>query len=184
MPMLADIDDPPRPRWKNVLMGLVIAAPVTFIAWRYLLSEVHDSVRGGSEDFDKRLRLEDAYMQALCEQALVLERDEALCQCVFAAEFPSLDCRTPFQQWTLARQAEQCSDAQTRRDALSFCTCVDVVEQDVERARASASEAGKDDEAAARRVAQHYDRCTPLPDALHLPAIEALVPAKPDQPTP
>ncbi|TPV92504.1 MAG: hypothetical protein B7733_25410 [Myxococcales bacterium FL481] len=177
MPMLADLDDPPRPRWKNIVAGFLIATPVTLVAWQWLLPQVHDSVRGGSEDFDKRLRLEDAYMRAVCEQALVLDRDEQLCKCVFAAEYPSLDCQAPFQQWTLARQVDQCADPTTRKAALSFCTCVDVIAEQVQAAVRDAMETGDDELGAARRAAQNYHRCQPLPDAINLPGIEALTPA-------
>lgn len=164
MAILAHLDDPPRSRWPGVLVGLALALPIGAVMALWVIPSLVNAVLGGARDLDGRLRAEDAYMQALCSQALDPDRDEQICGCVFGTEYPSLDCQLPFRQWTLARQRESCAYAETFEAAKSFCTCVDVVGQKVDAAAPEQS----DDEAAA------YERCMVLPDALFLPTIEQL----------
>lgn len=165
--MLADLDDPPRSRTRDLLLGFLVGLPVVgLVAW-FLLPGLAGMIQGNASSYDQRLRAEDAYMQALCTQAMELPRDEELCQCVLAIEFPSLDCRDPFLAWSLARHHEACADVAARRASLTFCSCVDTVHQ-----RAAAAE-GPD---AARVEAQRVGKCLELPDAFPLPQIEALLP--------
>lgn len=164
MPILAHLDDPPRPRWPGLLVGLAVAVPAAaaFIFW--VIPALVSAVLGGARDFDSRLRSEDGYMTALCAGAFDPTRDDALCGCVLGTEYPSLDCQAPFRRWTLERQAEKCSDATTYAAAISFCTCVNTV---ASKAAAAAPEAQTSEIAA-------YERCMGLPDALYLPTIDAL----------
>ena len=165
MPMMADLDDPPRSRWRGLLIGLLVALPFgAALAWG-LLPFLYGQLTGGAADFDARLRQEDAYMQGLCTEAMVLPRDESLCECVLAIEYPSLDCRPQFLAWTLERQAERCSDDAVRADSVSFCACVEAVTDKVSEA---------EDDAAARQAAQRYAACTELEDTFALPSIAEL----------
>lgn len=167
MPMMADLDDPPRSRWPGLLIGLLVALPFAgALAWG-LLPFLYGQLTGGAADFDARLRQEDAYMQALCTDALTIPRDEALCECALAIEFPSLDCRPQFMAWTLARQAERCLEPALRSQAVSFCACVEAV-------ATNAAEAP--DEAAERKAIQRYAACTELDDAFSLPTVAELAP--------
>lgn len=163
--MLADLDDPPPSRVRGILIGIGVGSAVALALGLWFLPSLHAQLMGSAEGFDARLRQEDAYMQGLCNEAISLERDEALCACALAAEYPSLDCRIPFMDWTLQRQHEQCADASTQRTALSFCACVDALHDELLAA---------EDSAARRQVAQRYGRCTPLPDALYLPSLDRL----------
>jgi len=167
MPMLADLDDPPRSRTRDLLLGALVGLPlVGLIAW-FLLPGLAGMIQGNASSYDQRLRAEDTYMQALCTQAMVLPRDEELCECVLAIEVPSLDCRDPFLAWSLARHHEACADADARRASLTFCSCVDTVQERVGKAA---------DPQAARLESQRVGKCLELPDAFPLPQIEALMP--------
>ncbi len=163
--VLAHLDDPPRPRWPGILIGLAIALPIAglFVAW--VIPTLVNSVLGGARDLDSRLRAEDGYMQSLCSAAFDEPRDGGLCGCVLGTEYPSLDCQLPFRKWTLARQVDACTDAGAREGAKSFCACVDVIAQ---KAAAATPEA-RDAEIA------NYENCTVLPDALYLPTIDVLM---------
>lgn len=173
MPMMADIDDPPQSRARGILIGILVGLPIVALIGLWLLPALHAQLVGGAEEFDARLRQEDAYMHTLCSDALVVERDEALCGCALAAEFPSLDCRAQFTTWSLERQVEQCADDARRAEAVSFCACVDALEQ--------MRLAAKDD-AQARQVVQRYARCAELGDAMYLPTLDQL--ARTDAQTP
>jgi hypothetical protein len=164
MAILAHLDDPPRPRWPGILIGLALALPVGAVMAIWVIPALVDAVLGGARDLDGRLRAEDAYMRALCTEAVDPARDQGLCGCALGTDYPSLDCQLQFRQWTLARQAEACSEPTTFEAAKSFCSCVDVVARKVEAAAADA----RDSEAAA------YENCRALPDALFLPTIEQL----------
>jgi hypothetical protein len=172
MPMLADIDDPPRSRLPGILLGLLLGLPVAGVCAWLILPPLIGAVVGSAADFDKRLRQEDQYMKTLCDEALVVARDEALCKCIWAVEFPSLDCHAPFLRWSLDRHRESCADPETRRGALSFCSCVDVIAGKVDEAEA-AEPAGD----AARQEALKLEGCFRLDDALFLPPLESLAPA-------
>lgn len=165
--MLADLDDPPRSRTRDLLLGSLVGLPIVgLIAW-FLLPGLAGVIQGNASTYDQRLRAEDAYMQTLCAQAMVLPRDKELCECVLATEVPSLDCRDPFLAWSLDRHHAACVDVDTRRASLTFCSCVDAVQVHVDKAA---------DLEAARREAQRVGKCLELPDAFPLPAIETLMP--------
>lgn len=163
MPMLAEIDEPPRSRVPGMLLGLVVAAPIVAVLLVWFLPSLVAAVLGGAEGIDKRLRLEDQYMTSVCTMAMDVDRDEGLCKCVLATEFPALDCQAPFLTWSVERQLEQCGP---ESEAIAFCACVDTVAE----AMARASPQTRDTEA------QAYRNCQELPDALYLPTIEQLAP--------
>ena len=167
MPMLADLDDPPKSRWPAFVVGLVVAAPVAGLLAIGLLPWLYGVMLGTAEAFDARLRQEDAYMGAVCGEHLQLPRDESLCSCVLGAEFPSLDCRPQFLGWTLARQADQCRDPQLAGEAIAFCSCVRSLSEELEKL-------GDDDAKARRQVEGRYANCTELDDALSLPSADKL----------
>jgi hypothetical protein len=163
--MLADIDDPPRSRTRGLVVGLLVALPVGGLVLGVLMPSLVGALLGGAQRFDDRARREDAYMQAVCTQVMELPRDEPLCECVLATEFPALDCQAPFIAWSVDRQQEHCAAPEHEKAALSFCTCVKTV---AERAAAAP------DDAERVKAAQAYRNCQELPDAVYLPAIEAL----------
>ena len=165
MPMLADIDDPPRSRTRGLLVGILVALPVAGLVLGVLMPSLVSALLGGAQSFDDRARMEDAYMQAVCTQALELPRDEALCECALATEFPALDCQAPFLAWSVDRQGEYCAVPENEKAALSFCTCVETVAEQM----AATTEAD-----AMLEAAQAYRRCQALPDAVYLPTIEEL----------
>lgn len=163
MPMLADIDDPPKSRLPGLLVGLLLALPVAGLFLGWLVPSMIAAIVGGARDLDDRLRAKDAYLNVLCETAMNPERDADLCSCVLAMDYPSLDCREPFNEWALQRHAEACTIEQTHQEALSFCTCVETIDGRVDEATG---------EEAKRRAAQDYENCETLEDALSLPAVE------------
>ena len=187
MPMLADIDDPPRSRMAGFLTGALLGLPVVgLIAW-LLLPPLMGAILGGAKDFDDRLRKQDAYMQAVCAEAFEMKRDEALCGCVWAAEFPSLDCQHRWQRWRLDRAAETCADGAARAGALSYCSCVEVIAERVDEAAKSAGvAAGVDPYAvpedpandpvgeAIRPELVKLDNCLGLEDVFEPPTLEEL----------
>jgi hypothetical protein len=162
MPMLADLDDPPRSRVPGMVLGLLLAIPVVAVFAVWLIPMAIGTILGGARDLDERLRANDAYMRELCELGYVEARDAELCNCVWAMEVPSLDCRPQFNHWAVQQQAVACADPVTRDAALTYCTCVDTVAEKV-------TAAAEDPQAAAAA----YERCEPLPDALPLPAVPA-----------
>jgi len=189
MPMLADIDDPPRSRLSGFLTGALIGLPVVgLIAW-LILPSLQGAILGGARDFDDRLRKEDAYMQGVCGEAFEIKRDDALCGCVWVAEFPSLDCQHRFQRWRLDRAHETCADETARKGALSYCSCVDVV---AERVEAAATEAAKGLDPVALKEQQEkdpandpiaeairpelvkFENCLALEDVMEPPPLESL----------
>jgi hypothetical protein len=165
VPVLAHLDDPPRPRTRGLILGVLLALPVAAIVVIWVIPTLVDAVMGGARDHDARLRAEDSYMTALCgSEAFDLERDEGLCSCVLGTDYPSLDCQFSFKHWTVARQGDFCSVPDNRQRSLSFCACVDAVAGKVEQAEPEQ----RDAEVVA------YERCMQLPDAAYLPTIEAL----------
>jgi hypothetical protein len=168
MPMLADLDHPPRSRWRDLLVGVLCGLPVVaLLAW-LLLPSLMASVLGSAGDYDQRLRAEDAYMQAICGEVLDLERDEQLCECVLAVEYPALDCRQPFLRWSLDRHHARCAEPEVRKPSLTFCSCIDTLAERV----ATAEAAGEQPKAEIQRVG----KCIELPDAFPLPELSALAP--------
>lgn len=165
--MLADIEDPPRSRASGLVLGLLMAVPVAASFFFWVLPWLASSVLGGAKEFDEKLRAQDAYMKRVCVEAMDLERDEALCQCALAVDYPALDCQGPFRRWAVERQAERCGDEETAKEHVSYCTCTQTL------AEAVAAAPPEEADAAAR----HYDRCEALPDAFDLPAVEALGPS-------
>ena len=170
MPMLADLDDPPRSRLPGLLAGSLIGLPaVGLLAW-LILPPLMGSILGGAESFDQRLRREDTYMQAICTEGLDVERDKELCGCVWAVEYPSLDCRHRFLRWSLDRHVTSCGDEATRKQALSFCACVDVISESVVKAEAALATY----ESLAPAEILKLENCIALDDALELPSLESL----------
>lgn len=165
MPMLADIDDPRPSRVRGFLIGAAIAIPLGLGFWWFASSYLPKLILDNAVEYDARLRQEDAYMQAVCAN-LDLERDENLCKCVMAVEYPSLDCRPPFMHWSLERQIEVCSDESTYQSALSFCSCVRALDEQLSALPSDSKEA--------RMVVSNYAGCTELSDALFLPSVEQL----------
>jgi len=187
MPMLADIDDPPRSRLSGFAIGALLGLPVVaVIAW-VVLPPLMGAVLGGAEDFDERLRREDAYMQAVCGEIFDIRRDEALCGCVWVAEFPALDCQHRFRRWRLERAHETCTDESARAQSLSYCSCVDVVAERVSATTAEATAAAGLDPgskptdpandpivAAIHPELLKFDNCLALDDAFAVPPVESL----------
>ena len=165
MPMLADIDDPPRSRTKGIVVGLLVALPIAGLVLGVLMPTLVSALLGGARSFDDRARQEDAYMRAVCTQIMALPRDEQLCECVLATEHPALDCQAPFLAWSVAQQQAYCAPPENEKAALSFCTCVKTVAERI---------AAAPDEDAGIKAAQAYRNCQELPDAVYLPAIEEL----------
>jgi hypothetical protein len=171
MPMLADLDHPPRSRTRDLLLGALFGLPVVaLLAW-LLLPSLMQSVLGGAGEYDQRLRAEDAYMQAVCSQAFDLERDEQLCECVLAVEYPALDCRQPFLRWSLDRHHASCAAPDVRKSSLTFCSCIDTLAAKITKAEAADENASAD--------IQRVGKCLESPDAFALPELETLVPAAP-----
>ena len=171
MPMLADLDHPPRSRTRDLLLGALFGLPVVgLLAW-LLLPSLMASVLGSAGDYDVRLRAEDAYMQAVCSQAFDLERDEKLCECVLAVEYPALDCRQPFLKWSLDRHHAACAAPEVRKPALTFCSCIDTLAENIAKAEAAGESASE--------ATQRVGKCLELPDAFPLPELTTLVPAAP-----
>jgi hypothetical protein len=160
MRFLADVDQPPRSRARGLLFGAVVALPVAAILVGWLIPTAIGSILGGAEQLDARLRATDAYLGTLCSERLEPGRDEDLCGCVLAMEFPSMDCRAPFNLWALDRQRETCAQPDVRATALSYCACVEAVATAVD----AAADAGD-----RRLAAQAYENCADLEDAAPLP---------------
>lgn len=155
-----------RRRTRDLIVGGLIAAPIAAVLGFWAIPALVHSVIGGARDFDSRLREQDRYMQELCVgPAMQLPRDEALCGCVMAVEYPSLDCQHRFQAWLVEQQTVRCEDAATRKAGLAFCTCVDVLAQNL---------AESADEEAERAATSGYARCAELPDALLPPELSSL----------
>lgn len=166
MPFLADLDHPPQPRWRNFLIGALIAIPFGLVLGLLVIPALRAGFVEETAAFDERLRQEDAYMNGVCSEVFNLERDETLCQCVLAVEFPSLDCRGPFNRWSIERQLETCSDDEHHKNALAFCSCVESLSEQL---------AETDDEGEQRQISQRYAQCAELDDALYLPELVELV---------
>lgn len=165
MPTLADLDDPRPSRARGFLIGAAIALPIAAVFVWFMVGVLPNLILGSAVEFDDRLRLEDSYMQAVCYD-LELPRDEALCECVLAVEYPSLDCRAPFMHWSLMRMNEQCSDPATFDQALAFCSCVQAIHDELATFEPDTREA--------RQKVQDYAGCAELEGALFLPQVDAL----------
>jgi hypothetical protein len=161
--MLADLDDPRPSRARGFLIGAIIAIPAGVLFWWVASTVLPRVILGNAVEYDARLRNEDAYMQAVCAN-MTIPRDESLCECVLAVEYPSLDCRLPFMHWTLERQVEACADPATFDSALSFCSCVRSLDEQLGAVEPDSKEA--------RQIVQTYAECTELRDALFLPPIQ------------
>jgi hypothetical protein len=165
MPTLADLDQPRPSRLPGFLLGAAIALPLAAAFVWFAVGVLPSLILGNAVEYDDRLRQEDAYMSAVCSD-MELPRDEELCECVLAVEYPSLDCRLPFMHWSLQRMTEQCSDAATFDRALAFCSCVQTIAADLDKLESDSKEA--------RQKVQDYALCTELEDALFLPQIDGL----------
>ena len=154
-----------------MLLGALFGLPVVaLLAW-LLLPSLMGSVLGSAGDYDQRLRAEDAYMQAVCNQAFDLERDESLCECVLAVEYPALDCRQPFLRWSLDRHQAGCAVPEARKASLTFCSCIDTLAEKITKAEAADENPSGD--------IQRVGKCLESPDAFPLPELQTLVPASP-----
>jgi hypothetical protein len=165
MPTLADLDNPRPSRLPGFLLGAAIAVPIAGLFVWFTVGVLQHLILGTAVDFDDRLRQEDSYMQAVCSD-LEIPRDEELCECVLAVEYPSLDCRLPFMHWSVQRMTEQCSDPVTFDRALAFCSCVQTIASDLAALEPDSKEA--------RQKVQDYAGCTELEGALYLPQVDAL----------
>jgi hypothetical protein len=167
VPLLADLDHPPRSRWPGMLWGLALALPIAGVFLFVLIPTLVQSVLGGARQHDERRALEESYLLELCTTAMEPERDGRLCSCVLATEYPALDCQDPFVAWSVDRQRDGCADANRHNASLSFCTCVEAV--------AAAVDAAPPDQR--EHEAQAYARCQALPDAFNLPHVAELAAA-------
>ena len=163
--MLADIDDPRPSRVRGFLIGTAIAIPVGLAFWWFASSWLPGQILENAVEYDARLRQEDAYMRGVCAN-LDLARDESLCECVLAVEYPSLDCRLPFMHWSLMRMVDACGDEAVFQQSLSFCSCVRSLEEQLGAVAPDSKEA--------RQLVQNYAGCTELDDALFLPPVDQL----------
>ena len=102
-------------------------------------------------------------------EALVVDRDEDACKCILGTEYPSLDCLAPFAVWLTDRQVERCEDPKTFEASVSFCTCVQTLDEQFDAA------AG--DPSAPSIKSEGYWRCDALEDRLDLPPLQELAPA-------
>ena len=168
MPMLADLDDPRPSRARGFLIGTAIAVPVGLLFLWVAIGVLPKLILDSAVEFDDRLRQEDAYMQAVCAELseATMSRDEELCECVLAVEFPSLDCRLPFMHWSLQRMVGTCADEASFAAAPSFCSCVRSLDEQLATLAPDSKEA--------REIVSRYDNCTELGDALYLPAPDQL----------
>lgn len=164
--MLADLEDPPKSRLKGFLIGIAIATPVALLFFGYVLPTLYGMIMGGAASADERIEMESAYMRGVCQQAMVLPRDKALCECALASEVPGIDCRFVFDAWTMLRQAEQCESKETFDSAITFCSCVNELHK-LHGAAVNDKER--------REIVSRYRRCVEFPDALFLPTIEVLI---------
>jgi len=168
MPMLADVDDPPRSRIPGMILGLVLAAPVVYACAAWIIPSFVGAILGGASDLDARLRATDEYMRELCAGRIDTERDGGLCGCVWSVEFPSLDCRPHFNAWAADLQHDRCLDETQRSESLSYCTCADAI---VDKMNAAGEQPAE-----RRSAANAYENCEGLTDALELPAPGELAP--------
>ncbi len=165
MPTLAELDDPRPSRLPALLLGAAIALPLAGLFVWLTVGYLPNVILGNAVEFDDRLRQEDAYMQAVCSE-LEIPRDEELCECVLAVEYPSLDCRLPFMHWSVQRMTEQCSNPATFDQALAFCACVQTIASDLDQLEPDSKQA--------RQKIQDYAGCTELEGALYLPQLDQL----------
>lgn len=170
MTLIDEIDNPPRSRSRDLVWGLVFGLPlIAAFAW-FALPGLIATIMGEASDFDQRLRQEDAYMQAVCTVGFDLERDEDLCKCALAVDYPSLDCRQPFLRWSLDRHVQTCSDEQLHKQSLMFCSCIEAVYETILPAEQA------EDEKVVRQAIQGVGRCVELEDGVPLPGLDVLVP--------
>ena len=167
MSIVVDMERPDRGRrTRDLIVGGLLAAPIAAVLGIWAIPALVHAVIGGARDFDSRLREQDRYMQELCMgPAMDPARDEALCGCVLAVEYPSLDCQHRFQAWLVTQQSVRCGDAGTHESNLAFCTCVGVLADNLAEAQ---------DESGERNATQGYARCAELPDALLPPELSSL----------
>jgi len=168
--MLADLDDPPRSRIRGILLGIAIAAPLTIAIGMYVLPVLYQMMMGAAKTIDQQNEAKSLYMRAVCTEGMILERDEKLCKCTMASDLPAIDCQFQFEEWTLLRQIEQCNTAEKSAEALSFCTCVKVLAEELSQSSSNPAEQSNRGE-----IIHRYDNCTKLDDALFLPEIKHLI---------
>ena len=98
------------------------------------LPSLYGQIMGGVGAFDAQLRVDDDYMKTLCVEALDVDRDEQLCSCATAAEFPSLDCQIQFSMWRTLEHARRCKDDKIAQASVGFCACVTTLAERIESA--------------------------------------------------
>lgn len=166
MPFLADIDQAPDPRGRRLLVGVAIAVPVCLLLGWLVLPRLRAALMSAAADHDRLARERDAFMGEICGPGMKLSRDEKLCGCVLATEYPGLDCLDRFSQWLTDQQGARCDEPATFDTAPGYCSCVLAVRED---------SAALDDEAQLRARGSAFPRCAALPDALGLPELQSLV---------
>lgn len=143
-----------------------MALPVALLFVVFALPRMRGSMMDAAADHDARARDRGGYMQEVCGEGMDLDRDELLCGCVLAVEYPGLDCMDRFREWLVDRQAERCADASVFDAAPGFCTCVQSVND------ATAELVGDERK---RERATAYERCEGLDDVLEPPDLETLL---------
>lgn len=174
--MLADLDDPPKSRTRGVLIGVLIAVPFTILFGATVLPPAWQAIVGSSRELDARFAVEAAYLKAVCNDAVVIERDEWMCGCVLGSEMPSRDCRPRINDWMLARQVENCAIDGAEEIALSFCTCVNAVQEQIAALATQKFENEESAMKARRQVTSRFENCAELQDVLALPDLADLTP--------
>ena len=166
MVFLADLDQEPYSRKRGLMIGVAIAIPIALLFAAFVLPRLRAAIVNAAADHDARAEARNVYMNRVCSEALVVERDEKMCGCVLGSEYPSIDCISHFNVWATNRQVERCADPATFDAAVSFCTCVQTLEQK------SAELA--DPKAARVLKSEGYPRCVGLEDRLDFPPLEQL----------
>ena len=169
MVFLADLDQEPYSRRRGLLIGVAIALPLSLLIGAFGLPRLRAAIINAAADHDARAAERDAYMDALCTQALNVDRDEDACKCILGTDYPSLDCAAPFNVWLTDRQVERCEDQAVFDQAVGFCTCVQTLDENFK--------AESDPKAARVIKSEGYTRCEGLPDKLAYPPLDQLAPS-------
>ena len=165
MPTLADIENPPKSRWRDLVIGAFLGIVIIGGFLWFILPNLVATMLGSASTFDQDLRRKDAYMQAICTEAMDISRDQNLCACVLATEVPSLDCQTPFLYWSLERYVEKCSETEIANQSLSFCSCITTIDE-----RVTTSQQAEQNQP----TIENLPRCFVLKDAFALPELAEL----------
>ncbi len=169
MVFLADLDQEPYSRKRGLLIGAAIALPLALLFAAFVLPRLRMAIINAAADHDSRARERDAYMNRLCTEALVVDRDEDACKCILGTEYPSMDCLSPFAVWLTDRQVERCDAPEVFDSSVSFCTCVQTLDE--------SSKKEAEPKAARSIKSEGYWRCDALEDRLDLPPLQELAPS-------